>query len=68
MLIPEANGKVGLCLHPGRLNKMLIRPVHRGQMLNFNLPRLVGVKFLTVIDVSSGYHDLKLDDKSSYLL
>ena len=50
-----------------RLNKVLIRPIHRGLMLNNILSRPVGVKYLKLIDVSSGYHNLKLDDKSSYL-
>ena len=29
--------------------------------------RLAGVTYLTLIDASSGYHNLKLDEKSSYL-
>ena len=67
VLVPKANGKVRLCLDPARLNQALIRPVHRGPTLNDILPRLNNVKYMTIIDASSGYHDLKLNEKSSYL-
>ena len=56
-----------LCLDAARLNKALIRPVHRWLLLNYILTRLAGVKYLTLIDVSSGYNNLKLDKQSSYL-
>ena len=51
-----------------RLNKALIRPVHRHPTLN-SLLGLVGVKYLILNDASSGYHYLKfkLDEKSAYL-
>ena len=54
-LVPKANGKVRLCLDPARLNKALIRPVHRGPMLNDILPRLNNVKYMSIIDASSGF-------------
>ena len=46
---------------------MLIRPVHRDPTLNNILPRLNNVKYLSIIDASSGHHNLKLDEKSLYL-
>ena len=67
VLVPKTNGKVRLCLDPVRLNQALIRPVHRGPMLNNTLPRLNNVKYMSIIDASSRYHYLKLDEKSSYL-
>ena len=67
VLVPKANGKVRLCLDPVRLNQMLIRPVHRGPTINDILPRLNNVQYMSIIDTSSGYHNLKLDEKSSYL-
>ena len=36
-------------------------------MLNDILPKLTNVRYLSLIDVSSGYHNLKLDDESLYL-
>ena len=47
---------------------MLIRPVHGGYTLNDIFPKLINVKYLSLIDVSSGYHNLKLDERSSYLM
>ena len=67
MVVPKANGKVWLCLDQARLNQVLIRPIHRGPTLNDILPKLTGVKYMSIIDASSGYHNLKLDKKSSYL-
>ena len=67
VLVPKANGKVQLCLETARLNKALMRPVHRGPTLNDILLRLVDVKYLTVTDTSSGYHILNLEEQSSYL-
>ena len=50
-----------------RLNQVLIRPVQRGPNINDILPRLKGVKYLTLIEESSNYHNLKLDEQSFYL-
>ena len=67
VLVPEANGKVRLCLDLACLNQALIRPMHRGPTLNNILPKLNNVKYLSIIDASSGYHNLKLDEKSLFL-
>ena len=42
---------------------MLIRPVHRDPSANDIIPILMLAKYLTIIDASSGYHNLKLDEK-----
>ena len=62
VLLPKANSKVRLCLDPAWLNQALIRPIHRGPMLNDILPKLNNVRYMSIIVVSSEYHD-----KSSYL-
>ena len=67
VLVPKANGKVRLCLDPTCLNQALIRPIHRGPTLNDIFPMLNNVKYLSLIEASSEYHNLKLDVKSSYL-
>ena len=67
VFIPKGNGKVRLCLDPAVLNQTLNRPVHRGPTLNNILPRLNNVKCMSIIDASSWYCNLKLDEKSSYL-
>ena len=67
VLVPKSNGKVRLCLDPARLNQALIRPMHRGPTLHDILPKLNNAQYLSLIDESSYYHNLKLDEKSSYL-
>ena len=66
VLVSTANGKEQLCLDPARLNKVFIRPVHRASTLNDILPRLAGVKCITVIGASSGIYNLTLHEASSY--
>ena len=67
VLVPKANGKVQLCLDPALLNQALIRPIHMGPTLNDILPKLNNVQYMSIINVSLGYHNLKLDKWSSYL-
>ena len=65
---PKANGKVRLCLDLVQLNEARIRPIYWGLMLNDILLRLTGVKYLMLIDASSRYHNLKFNEKSSYVI
>ena len=67
VLMSIPNGTVWLCLNPARLNQVLIRPVHRWPTINNILPRLTSMWYLTLIDVSLCYHNLKLNNKLSYL-
>ena len=66
-LVPKAYSKVRLCLDPAQLNQALLGPMHRGPMLNDIMPKLNNIRYMSIIDASSGYPILKLDDKSSYL-
>ena len=61
------NGKVRLYLDPARFNKALIRPVYIGLKLNDILLTQVSIKYHTLINAGSGYHNPKLDERSSYL-
>ena len=65
--MPNLTGKVRLCLDQARLNQALIRPVHRGPMLNDIFPKLNSVQYISLIDASSWDHNLKLDERSAYL-
>ena len=67
VLVPRCNGKFRLCLDPARLNQVLIRLVHRGLTLHNILPKLNNAQYLSLIDLSSWYHNLKVDEISSYL-
>ena len=68
VLVSKANGKVRLCLYPAWWKHALIRPTCRGPTLNEILPKLNNAKYLSCIDASSAYHNLKLDKKSSYFM
>ena len=61
VVVPKVNGKVWLCLDPAQLNQALIRPIHWGPTLNNILPKLNNVQYMSIIDASLGYHNLKLD-------
>ena len=63
----QANGTVHLCLDTAGLNQVFVRPIYRGQSINDIFPKLTNKNHLTLIDVSSSYHNLKLDRKSLYL-
>ena len=67
-LVPKTNGKVEQCLDLTVLNKMLVIPLHRGLTYSANLVRLAGMKYHTLIDSCSDYHDLKLEEKSSFFI
>ena len=67
VLVPKANSKVMLCLDLAWLNQALIRPIHRGPTLNDILCKLNTVKYMSIIDASSGYYNLQLYTKLSYL-
>ena len=62
----KPNGKVRLCLDPGRLNQLLKGLVHRGPTCNDIFPKLNNVQYLSLTDVCSWYHNLKLDERPSY--
>ena len=47
--------------------KVLIRPVHRALTINDILPSLASVNYLIFIDEIFGYHNLNLNEQSSYL-
>ena len=66
VMVPKANGKVRLCLDPVQLNQALIRLIHWGPTQNDILPRLNNMQYMSIIDVNSGYHYLRLDTQSSY--
>ena len=63
-LVLKVNGKIRLCLDLARPNKALIRLVHRDPTLNDISSNLAGIQYLTLLDASSSYHNLKLDERS----
>ena len=66
VLVPKASGKVRLCLDPAQLNQALIRSIHREPTLHGMLPKLNNAKYLSLIDTSARYDNLKLEKNSFY--
>ena len=52
---------------PCTLNQALIRPIHRHPTSNDILPKLTNAHFMTIIDASSHYHSLRLNEEPMYL-
>ena len=67
VVVPKPNGKVRVCLDLVILNQKLIRPAHRRHTFNIIFPKLNNAKYLSLTDAHSGYHNLKVDEISSYL-
>ena len=61
VIVPKRNVTVWLSLDPSRLNQALIWKVYVGPTRNDILPKLTNVYYMTLIDASSGYQNLKLD-------
>ena len=66
-ILPKPNVTVCLWLKPTRLNQALIRPVHRDLTMNDILAKGTNLHYMTFINMSSAYPNLKLDKMSSYL-
>ena len=61
LLVPIPSGKVQLCLDLARLSEALIKPIHRDPTVNDIFQKLTHTHYVTIIDTSSGYHNLKVD-------
>ena len=59
--------KIRLCIDPRDLNKAIKRPKYQMPTLEEVLPTLSKAKIFTVLDAKDGFHQVKLDDTSSYL-
>ena len=60
--------KLRLCIDPRDLNKAIKRPKYQMSTLEEILPTLTKAKAFTVLDAKDGFHQVKLDDVSSYLM
>lgn len=60
-------GKLRLCIDPRDLNKAIKRPKYQMPTLEELLPTLSKARIFTVLDAKDGFHQVKLDDASSYL-
>ena len=67
VVVEKENGKLRICLDPRDLNAAIKRPHYPMPTLEDALVKLTSAKYFSKLDASSGYWQLKLDDKSSYL-
>ena len=63
----KQNGDIRICLDPKDLNRALKRPKYQMPTLDEVLPELSKAKVFTVLDAKDGFHQIKLDEESSYL-
>ena len=65
-LMSKPNYQICQGLDSMGLKPVLIRPAQRGLTINDMLPKLKPACNMTLIDMSSGYHDLELEKNLSY--
>ena len=63
----KPNGKLRLCLDPKDLNEAIKRPHYSTKTLEEALAEIPNAKYFSKLDAQSGYWQMKLDEKSSYL-
>ena len=63
--VTKSNGTLRLCLDPKDLNKAIKRPRHCTPTIDEVLPKLNGAQYFSIVDVRSGYWNIKLDLESS---
>ena len=59
--------KLRICIDPKDLNKAIRRPKYQMPVLDEVLPKLSNAKIFTVLDAKDGFHQVRLDEASSYL-
>ena len=65
--VRKKNGQVRICLDPKELNKAMKRSHYPTPTIEKVATRLTKAKVFTVLDAKSGFWQIKLDEKSSYL-
>ena len=65
--VTKNNGSVRLCLDPNDVNKAMMRPHFVTPTFEEIISRLHGAKWFSIVNVKSGYWNMKLDEKSSEL-
>jgi len=63
----KPDGSIRFCLDPKDLNKALLRPKYQMPTLDEVLPDLSKAKCFSVFDAKDSYHQVQLDEESSFL-
>ena len=66
-VVPKPTGAVTLCIDPGDLNLAIKRPHYPMKTIDEVASRLQGAKIFSIMDATSGFCQLKVDDESSCL-
>ena len=59
-------GKIRICIDPRDLNKAILHLKYQMPTLKEVLPKLANAKLFSAIDAKDGFHQVKLDEQSSY--
>lgn len=66
VLVERANKKIRLCLDPSDLNKYIVKKPKMLPTLDELASKLNGKVYFSVLDLSEGFHHLKLTEESSW--
>lgn len=67
MVASYRNNKVRICIDPSDLNKVVKREHHPMKTIEEVISEIPGSKVFSVLDAKSGFLQIRLDEKSSYL-
>ena len=67
VVVEKPNGKLRVCLDPRNLNKAVKRPHYAMPTLEDAVSKMAGARYFSKLDAQSGYWQIKLEEKSSYL-
>lgn len=67
VIIEKSDGNLRLCLDPQELNKVLLREYHLIPTLEEIVTKLQNKSLFSVLDLSDGFYNIKLTDKSTDL-
>ena len=68
VIVSKPNGDLRICLDPRPLNKAIKRQHHRLPTAGEIISEMAGAQYFSKLDASSGYWQVKVDDKSADLL
>ena len=67
IVVIKKPGKLRVCIDPRDLNIAICRPKYQMPILDEILPALANARLFSVLDAKDGFHQVKLDEESSYL-
>ena len=67
IVVNKRPGKLRVCIDPRDLNKAICRPKYQMPILDEILPALANAQLFSILAAKDGFHQVKLDEESSYL-